>query len=94
MSSVEISGNDSALNFEAWTTTFMKVYNKDRYNKHAPIKTKRVKHETQPEWINAEIKTAIKTRDTYNKSKDWKQYKFWRNKTAALIRTSKRFFFR
>ena len=88
LSSVEISGNDSALNFEAWTTTFMKVY-----NKYAPIKTKRVKHETQPEWINDEIKTAIKTRDTYHKLKDWKQYKFWRNKTAALIRTSKRGFF-
>ena len=86
--SVEISGIDSALNFEAWTTTFMKVY-----NKHAPIKTKRVKHETQPEWINDEIKTAMKTRDAHYKLKDWKQYKFWRNKIAVLIRTSKRDFF-
>ena len=52
-----------------------------------------MKHETQPEWINDEIKTAIKTRDTYHKLKDWKQYKFWRNTTAAFIRTSERDFF-
>ena len=63
------------------------------FDKHAPIKSKRVKHETKPEWINDEIKLAMKHRDTYHKHKDWKQYKFWRNKTITLIRTSKRDFF-
>ena len=62
----------------------------DIFDKLAPIKSKRVKHETQPKWINDEIKMAIKHRDTYHKRKDWKQYNFWRNKTIALIRTSKR----
>ena len=57
------------------------------------MKSKRVKHETQHEWINDEIKMAIKNRDAYHKRKNWKQYKFWRNKTTALIRTSKKNFF-
>ena len=65
----------------------------DIFDKHAPIKSKRVKHETKPEWINDEIKTAMKHRDTYHKRKGWKQYNFWRNKTITLIRTSKRDFF-
>ena len=32
----------------------------DIFDKHAPMKSKRVKHETQHEWINDEIKMAIK----------------------------------
>ena len=85
---IEISNNDSSKKFKIWTSTFI-----DMFDKHAPMKSKRVKHETQHEWINDEIKMAIKIRDAYHKRKNWKQYKFWRNKTTALIRTSKKNFF-
>ena len=42
----------------------------DIFDKHAPMKSKRVKHETQHEWINDEIKMAIKNRDAIHKRKD------------------------
>ena len=38
-------------------------------NKHTPVKTKRVKRNTQPEWISDEIKTVIKKRDTFHSTK-------------------------
>ena len=81
---IEMSNNDSSKNFEIWTSISM-----DIFDKHAPMKSKRVKNGTQPEWINDEIKMAIKNRDAYHKHKDWKQFQFWRNKTIALIRASK-----
>ena len=43
------------INFENWTSAFMKIF-----NKHAPFKSKRVKRETQLEWHNDEIKLARK----------------------------------
>ena len=83
-----MSNNDSSKNFGIWTSTSM-----DISDKNAPMKSKRVKNGTQHEWINDEIKMAIKNRDAYHKHKDWKQFKFWRNKTIALIRASKKNFF-
>ncbi|MCU7800963.1 MAG: reverse transcriptase family protein [gamma proteobacterium symbiont of Lucinoma myriamae] len=62
-------------------------------NKHAPIKSKRVKRETQPEWFNVDIKNAIRNRDTHHQKKDWSQYKYWRNKTNSLIKLYKKDFF-
>ena len=84
---IEISNNDSSKHFDIWTSTFM-----DIFDKHAPIKSKRVKHKMQHKWINDGIKMAIKNCDAYHKLKDWKQYTFWRNKTTALIKTSKKNF--
>ena len=63
------------------------------FDKHAPIRQKQVKREKQPEWINDEIKTAIKQRNKYHGLKDWRQYKYWRNRITALIRKSKKNFF-
>ena len=71
-------------NFSSWCIKFSEVY-----NRHAPIKTKRVKRDTQPEWFNEDIKSASKARDTYHKHENWTQYKYWRNKTTALIRKAK-----
>ena len=68
-----------------WTESFTSVL-----DKHAPNKTKRVKCQTQPEWFNNEIKEASKKRDIYHKQKNWKQYKYWRNKTNSLIKDSKK----
>ena len=75
-------------NFENWTAAFMKIF-----NNNAPLKSKRVKHETQPEWHSDEIKLARKNRDSSHRAKNWKEYKFWRNKTTSLIRSAKKGFF-
>ena len=37
---------------------------------HAPKKKRRVKRQKQPNWINTEILTAMKTRDQYQNSKN------------------------
>ena len=50
--------------FDRWTQILMFVL-----NEHAPVKTKRVKRSSQPEWISDEIKTAIKKRDTFHNAK-------------------------
>ena len=43
--------------------------------------------------MNEDIKEAGRNRDINHKLKNWKQYKFWRNKTNALIRSAKTDFF-
>ena len=65
-----ISQTDINAKFSNWTSKFMAVF-----DKHAPIRQKRVKREKQPEWINDEIKTAMKQRNIYHGLKDWRQYK-------------------
>ena len=62
-------------------------------DRHAPIKSKRVRRERQPEWYNNDINEASRKRDTYHNKKNWSQYKYWRNKTNTLIRKSKSEFF-
>ena len=71
-------------NFSMWTESFTSVL-----DKHAPNKTKRVKHQTQPEWFNNEIKEASKN-EIYHKQRNWKQYKYWRSKTNLSIKDSKK----
>ena len=83
-----ISDSDTNSNFENLNTIILKVL-----NNHAPLKNKRVKKETQPEWFNDDIKAAIKQRDFNHKLKNWNQYKHWRNKTNSLIQNAKRDFF-
>lgn len=85
MATLQVSYNDPNLNFSNWSKVFADVL-----NKHAPVKSKRVKHEIQPEWLNEENKFASKTRDAYHKHKNWGQYKIWRNKTTALILKAKK----
>ena len=88
LNSVNLSNSDSDHNFKTWTTSFISVF-----NNHAPLKTKRVKHETQSDWINGDLKSAMKNRDTNHELKNWYQYKYWRNKTISLIKSSKKHFF-
>ena len=58
------------INFENWTSAFMKIF-----NKHAPLKSKRVKREAQPECHNDEIKLARKKRDVSRRLKTGKNTK-------------------
>ena len=70
LNSVNLSNSGSDHNFKTWTTSLISAF-----NKHAPLKTKRVKHETQPDWINGDIKSAMKNRDTNHKlNKTWWPY--------------------
>ena len=88
MNTLVISQTDTNANFSNWTSKFLTVF-----DKHARIRQKRVKRETQPEWVNDEIQTAMKQRNKYHGLKDRRQYKYWRNRTTALIRKSKKIFF-
>lgn len=87
LSSLQFS-TDTNTNFDIWIKSFLSVL-----DKHAPIKSKRVKRETQPDWYNEDIKTASSKRDMFHKLKNWSQYKYWRNKTNKLIQNSKKDFF-
>jgi hypothetical protein len=58
-------------------------------DKHAPIKTKRVKQQITPKWITPEISDARHLRDKVHKKKNMKSYRKWRNKTKRLIDKAK-----
>ena len=75
MTALEISQIDSDENFANWTQTFMTIF-----DKHARVKSKSVKNETKPEWLNEDIKHATKQRDKHHKSKNWTEYRYWRTK--------------
>lgn len=62
-------------------------------DKHAPIKTKRVKSARLPVWYSPEIGEARKARDNFKRLKQWQSYKKFRNKTRNLIRKAKRHHF-
>ena len=59
------------------------------FNKHAPLKTKRVKQHSKPSWLSSDIKDAMYTRDRYHKQKDWENYKKWRNLVTEKIKKAK-----
>lgn len=59
-------------------------------DKHAPIKTKRVKSDRLPVWYSPEIGEARKARDNFKRLKQWSNYKTYRNKTRNLIKKAKR----
>ena len=54
------------------------------FGKHAPVKSK---------ILNDDIKHATKQRDKHHKSKNWTEYKYWRNKGTNIIRSARKGFF-
>ena len=80
------SDPDLALN--CWYDIFLSIL-----NKHAPMKTKRVKHPKLPPWITPQIMQAMAHRDQLKKSKQFQEYKKARNDVKNLVRDSKRCFF-
>ena len=75
-----------------WSTLFLDVL-----NEHAPIKSRRVKRKSQPDWFNVEILEGIVKRELFHKkwrssrdSAHWNSYKFWRNKTVHMINYAKK----
>ena len=65
MSNLELYQCDLHKNFREWNSAFMQVF-----NKHAPVKSKRVKRETQPGWYTDNITNATNNRDESHKKKD------------------------
>ena len=72
---------DKALNF--WISTFVEIY-----DKHAPIRIQRVKHNPKPPWITEEILKEMKIRDQF-KAKNSVEFKEQRNKVTSIIRKAK-----
>ena len=77
--------DDIDIAVDKWYELFNQVI-----NKHAPMKTKRVKTFKQAEWFNEEIKNSIQYRNMYHSKKDWINFKKWRNKTTSLIFNAKK----
>ncbi|MEW8545919.1 MAG: endonuclease/exonuclease/phosphatase family protein, partial [Candidatus Thiodiazotropha sp.] len=59
-------------------------------DKHAPIRTKRVKTKRLPDWFTPEISQAQELRDNSKRLQKWADYKRYRNKTKQLIQQAKR----
>ena len=75
-------------NFDTWHSLIM-----NSLNKHAPLKSKRVKHKRLPEWFTPEITQMQKLCDKSKLLKQWIDYKRYRNKTKQPIRSAKRKYF-
>ena len=73
------------------TTWSSKILN--HLNKHAPIKTKRVKTKRMPDWFTQDIVQIQNARDNSKRLKQWTEYRIYRNKTKQLIRAAKRKYF-
>ena len=59
----------------------------DIFDKHAPVKTKGIKRNSQPKWFTEELNKGIQTRDyllkktrKINSPEAWKNYKETKNK--------------
>jgi hypothetical protein len=68
---------DDALSF--WTETFNKVY-----NKHAPLRTKRVKDQLSKDWFNKDVAEAIKNRENCDRNDP--NFNTLRNKVTSVKR--------
>ena len=69
----------------AWKSLFLEIL-----DKHAPIKSHRVKKKYQPEWLNPEILDCIKERNKCKLNGNISAYKDLRNKVKILIETAKK----
>ena len=74
--------------FEVWYHTFLNVY-----NKHVPVKTKRVKSSPKQPWLTNELIDAMKLRDSLLQKGQFEDYKKQRNYVTKLKRNSKKKYF-
>ena len=70
---------------DAWYSFFVKTI-----DKHAPIKTHRIKNENQPDWVTSDILDKIKQRGYLKKQGKFEDYKNARNEVSSFIQESKR----
>ena len=62
----------------AWYEAFIPVV-----EKHAPIRRRRVKHPTLPQWLSSEIIKTMKLRDRLKRDKKFEDYKKQRNNSRV-----------
>ena len=72
----------------AWYEAFLTVV-----EKHAPVRKRRVKHPTLPQWLSSEIIKAMKLRDRLKRDKKFEDYKKQRNIVTSLVRAAKKAYF-
>ena len=73
---------------EALTSWFLIIQH--HLNRHAPLKTSRVKSKRSPEWLTPDILNARRMRDTFKRAENWQEYKKFRNVMRDLIRKAKK----
>ena len=66
---------------DTWEKLFMEVV-----NTHAPLRERRVKRPRQPGWLTEEITEAMDKRDSLKQSRDFPNYKLWRNKVVRMLK--------
>ena len=76
--------NDIDESLEACYSLFIKTV-----DKHAPIKTHRLKNDIQPDWINRDILDKMKQRDKLKKQCRFEEYKILRNEISKGIQEAK-----
>ena len=69
----------------AWMTLFTETL-----DKHAPIKSHRIKRKYQPDWLTPEILDLIKDRNKCKLNGNMEGYKILRNKVTAMIDIAKK----
>ena len=63
------SVSDPTKALSAWYEAFLPVI-----EKHAPLRRKRVKHPTLPQWLSTDIIKAMKTHDKFKQEKKFEDY--------------------
>lgn len=79
---------DANIAASKWLSLFLTVI-----NKHLPLRRRRVKNSTFPEWMTIEIRQAMRVRDDFKKNKLFAEYKKERNRVTNLVRKAKRAYF-
>ena len=73
---------DDAL--DTWEKLFKEVV-----NTHAPLRERRVKRPRQLGWLTEEITEAMDKRDSLKQSRDFPNYKLWRNMVVRMLKEAK-----
>ena len=84
--------NDAPKHVDLMVGNFNSIF-KDVLNQWAPLRTRMVKNDIQPEWLKENIITKIKERDNAKKNGDHNLYKSLRNKVTGLIKQAKSSFY-
>ena len=72
----------------AWSTLFM-----DIVESHAPLRSRRVKHPKQPDWMTPDIIQAINERDRLKAAGFHNEVRILRNEVVGLIKEAKKVYY-
>ena len=94
LSKIDFSSVFQTSDVNEATIQFIKLFTAC-IDKHAPLKTRRVRHCTMPAWLNQDIQSEMRKRDDLKKrlGKKHTEYKKQRNKVTELQRKAKQDYF-